>query len=101
MEILNYVLTGLTLASALGAISATFYGVRQTQTIKILKDSNDAYKERNVTLESDRILFEDKIKDLEARIIAVEKLKTPSFEPIIRLINANHLEIMKELGTKK
>lgn len=108
MEILNYILGGFALASILATISASFYGVRQKTVIFTLKESNDAYKERNDQIEKDNKLLRDtmlendkkylaSLKELEGRIKTLENIKTPPLDQFFELMANNHKEVMEAL----
>lgn len=99
MESLNLIIACFTLASILGTISATFYGVRQKTIIKTLETSNKAYAERNLQLEALTKEQAIKITALEGRVTTLENIKTPALEPLINIVNTNHKEIMTVLGS--
>lgn len=106
MDILSLILGGFALAAILATIAASFYGVRQKTIITTLKESNDAYKERNQMVEIENgelkktLLERDEqhtkdLAELRGRIITLEKIKTPPFEPMIALMETHHKEVMK------
>lgn len=105
MEVVNIILGALTLATALGAIAATFYGVRQKTIITTLEQSNAAYAERNRQLEEDMKRMHSEhaaaIAELTGRVIALEKIKTPPFKPMMELIQRNHTEVLAAIRKEK
>ena len=100
MDVLTVILFIFTAASVLGAAASIFYTVRANTIIATLKESNSAYKERNEQLETTNTNltrdYSSKITELQGRVTALEKIKTPPFEPMMKLIATNHEEVMKE-----
>lgn len=105
MEVLNWILGGFTLASVLGTLAASFYGVRSKTIIVTLEASNKAYKERNEILEQQiKDIIADnakKIAELQGRVAALESIKTPPLQPLIKLVESNHKEVMKAITGSK
>ena len=108
MEYLSLILGLFTAASVLGTVSAVFYGVRQKTIIATLRESNDAYKERNEQLEKSLEGLTKQITLLEGRIKSLEQIKTPPIEPLIKLIEQNekqsqrrHEELMTMLPERR
>lgn len=108
-DVLTLVLGGFTLASLLGTIAASFYGVRQKTIIATLKESNDAYKERNAQLEDQVNTLQKSITDMQnqhtreiselrGRVEVLTNMKTPSLEPMMTQLSNNHKEVMAALG---
>jgi len=101
VDVLNYILAGFTLASILGTIAASFYGVRSRTIITTLRESNDAYKERNAQLEQQLKQITESyaadIAELKGKVATLEKIKTPPLEPMMQLIIKNHTEVMKAI----
>jgi hypothetical protein len=108
MDVINLILAGVALSTILATIAASFYGVRQKTIIATLKESNDAYKERNQMIEQENAELKKSLIDqgeqhtkdlaeLRGRIITLEKIKTPPLEPLMKLINDNHAEVMAKL----
>lgn len=102
MDFLTIVLGGLTVASACGAIAGTFYGVSQKTIINTLRESNTAYAERNSQLEENSIRLAQehtqKLAELEGRIKGLEALK---MEPMIKILNKNHREVLAAIIQKE
>lgn len=100
-NIFTVVLAIFTLASILGTAAAIFYSVRQRTVITILKESNDAYKDRNAQLESQTVRNTSDITALKNRIVDLEKIKTSPLEPLIALVTKNHTEVMTVISKRK
>lgn len=97
MEVIGYLLTGITIASVLGTISAVFYGYRSKAIIDLLKESNAAYQERNVLLER-KVEDDGKlIDDLNSRVAMLEKIKTPSLDELTKIVITNHADLTKSV----
>lgn len=98
MEAINTALSIFALASVLGTVAATFYGVRQKTIIATLEQSNKAYAERNGQLEAElklvRTTHAAAISELQGKVSTLEKMKTPPFKPMMELIQKNHQEVM-------
>jgi len=105
MTLINYILTAFTIASILGTIAASFYGVRSKTIITTLRESNDAYKERNAQLETQlealTTEYAAKINELTGRVNTLEKIKTPPLAPMMKLMQDNHKEVMKAIAADK
>lgn len=105
MNILNYILGGFSLVGLLGLVSGYGYGIYQRTTITTLRESNDAYKDRNRQLE-DQITkltheYSKKLAELEGRIKSLEAIKTPPYKPMMELITSNHKEVMAAIKETK
>lgn len=92
MDILTLILGLFTAASVLATVSASFYGVRQKTIIQTLRESNSAYKERNEQLETSLSSLEKEVIILKDRMKVLEQIKTPSIEPLIKLIEQNETQ---------
>ena len=90
-----------TIASTLGAAGAIFYSVKQKTYITILKESNDAYKDRNAQLEEQLDRNTKDILELHRRIKDLERLKTPPLQPLVALVTKNHKEVMTAILRNK
>ena len=112
MEYLSLILGIFALVSLLGTVAASFYGVRQKTIIATLRESNDAYKERNDMLDKqlEKLIIDHKsqIDELAGRIRNLEAIKTPPIQPLMKLIEANELsnqrrhdELMAALPAKR
>lgn len=105
MDILTIILAGFTLASILGTIAASFYGVRSKTIITTLRESNDAYKERNLQLEEQiknlTAQYSKDIAELKGRVDALAKMKTPEMRPLIELVTTQHTEVMAAIAKGK
>lgn len=94
-EVLNLILALFGIASTLGVVASVFWGARNRTVITTLKESNEAYKERNGQLEQTIIDLQKELNELSGKVDTLTKLKTPSYEPLVELINANHKDMMK------
>lgn len=105
MEILNYILAGFTVVSIIGTLAASFYGVSQKATIEILEKSNAAFKVRNDQLEEQlkdlTADYSKQISELTGRVGTLEKIKTPPYEPMIKLIENGHQQILAAIKESK
>ncbi len=104
MDILSLILGLFTAASVLATVAASFYAVRQKTIIATLRESNDAYKERNEQLEKSLEGIEKQVTILEGRIKTLEAIKTPPIQPLIKLVETTeinnqtrHEELMRSL----
>lgn len=104
MEYLNWILGALTLASIAGGLTAAFYGARQKELITILKETNEAYEQRNKQLDEElrRVLkeYEQEVTSLKSRIKILQNIKTPPLEQIIDMIKLYHREVKIALKGK-
>lgn len=104
VEWINLILAAIALASGLGAVIGTVYGVSKKTIIETLVLSNKTYSDRNKQLEEEikqvREEYMKKIHELEGRIQTLEKIKTPPLKPLIELVTNNHTELMEAIHKK-
>lgn len=112
MDYINIILVLIAFATGLSTVVATAYGVSRKNYNTVLKDSNDAYEKRVEQLEGllqqaideqtrKDIAHAKEADDLRGRIHILESIKTPPFEPLLKLIHSNHKELITILrGTK-
>lgn len=104
MNYSDFIQTCIALVGILGVVIAGFYGIKQKTTIITLKESNEAYVERNDQLEKERIELKqewaEKFAELNGRIKTLERIKTPPLRPLIEMVQQNHVEVMSTLRGK-
>lgn len=97
---LTPILAIFAVASSLGTASALFYGVRNKTIITTLRESNDAYKERNSQQQDQINDLTLKVNELNSKVETLIKLKTPDLTDITKHMDANHLKLVRILEKK-